>query len=51
MGGAAHVTVRFRRPVKDVINERTGEKLGNGKLFRVDFARAEALFLSYAQDR
>ena len=51
MAGAAHVTVWFRSPVKDVVNERTGEKLGSGKLFRVDFARAEALFLSYAQDR
>ena len=51
MGGVAHVVVRFRRPVKDVVNERTGEKLGDGRVFRVDYARAEALFLSYAQDR
>ena len=37
--------------MKDVVNERTGEKLGDGKRFRVDFALAEGLFLSHAQDR
>ena len=51
LGGKTRLKLHFRFPVKDVVNERTGERLGDGEFFRVPFARAEAVFLSYAQDR
>ncbi|MFH0945100.1 MAG: beta-galactosidase trimerization domain-containing protein [Planctomycetota bacterium] len=44
--GRAKVDIRFRTEVKDVINERTGEQLGDGRRFSLEFERSEALFLS-----
>ncbi len=45
--GTEQITISFREPVKDLRNERTGEKLGDGKQFKVEFNRLEATFLSH----
>jgi hypothetical protein len=39
--------VEFARPVKDVVDERTGNKLGDGATFTVDYDAVEAAFLSF----
>ena len=44
--GQAKVDIFFRTAVKDLINERTGERLGDGRRFSLEFERSEALFLS-----
>ncbi|MHC4549313.1 MAG: beta-galactosidase trimerization domain-containing protein [Planctomycetota bacterium] len=44
--GTAKLELRFRRPVRDVVDERTGKKLGDGEHFRVAFHRIEAVLLS-----
>jgi hypothetical protein len=44
------VDVEFSGPVKDVIDERTGKKLGDGAKFRVEFAAPEAALLSFVGD-
>jgi hypothetical protein len=44
--GETKLELRFREPVRKVVDERTGEKLGDGDRFRVVFKRAEAVFLS-----
>ena len=41
------VTVEFPGPVKDLTDERTGKKLGDGKSFPFDFNAVEAVFLSF----
>ena len=46
--GKVELEIRFRQPVKDVVNERTGKKLGAGDVFRVEYDRAEAVLLSIA---
>ncbi len=42
------VEVEFARAVRDVIDERTGTKLGDGRKFRFQFNTAEAVLLSIA---
>ncbi len=37
----------FRKEMSDVIDERTGRSLGNGRHFALDFNSVEALFLSF----
>jgi len=39
--------VEFSAPVRDVIDERTGKRLGDGSRFRFEFRTAEAVFLSF----
>jgi len=41
------ITVEFPAPVKDVIDERTGRRLGDGRTFRFDFNTVEAVFFSH----
>ncbi len=41
------VTLEFAGPVKDVRNERTGKKLGNGKDFKVTWQQNAAVVLSF----
>ena len=41
------ITVEFPAPVKDLVDERTGRKLGDGKSFPFDFNAVEAVFLSF----
>ncbi|MGH7162054.1 MAG: beta-galactosidase trimerization domain-containing protein [Planctomycetota bacterium] len=41
------IELAFARPAKDLVNERTGEALGDGDRFAFDFPACEALFLSY----
>ena len=41
------LTVKFEKPVRDLVNERTGRKLGDGKSFSFDFNPVEALLLSF----
>lgn len=40
------IEVQFDRPVRDVVNERTGQRLGDGDRFQFSFPMAEAIFLS-----
>ncbi len=42
------VTLAFAGPIKDVKNERTGQKLEDGKEFKVDWTQNEAVVLSFA---
>jgi len=44
--GETKLDLRFEKPVREVVDERTGEKLGDGDRFRVVFKRTEAVFLS-----
>jgi len=44
--GETRLELRFQKPVRDVVDERTGEKLGDGACFRIVFKRTEAVFLS-----
>lgn len=46
--GVQAVTVEFEQPVKDVVNERSGERLGDGKAFKFDFNGIAAVFFSFA---
>ena len=39
--------VAFAAAVQDVIDERTGKRLGDGSRFRFEFRTAEAVFLSF----
>ncbi len=41
------VELGFPAAVQDVVNERTGERLGNGRSFRLRFTTCEAALLSY----
>jgi len=45
--GVRRLTLRFKRPVRDLLDERTGAQLGSGARFELDFNRVEALFVSY----
>ena len=45
--GEARVTVEFEDAVEDLVDERTGARHGDGRLFRFPFDRTEAIFLSY----
>ncbi|MHC4162989.1 MAG: hypothetical protein ACYSUM_12740, partial [Planctomycetota bacterium] len=47
--GETKLDLRFRQPVREVVDERTGAKLGDGDRFRVVFRRTEAVFLSLAR--
>lgn len=42
------VTLELAGPVKDARNERTGQNLGDGKEFKVDWTQNEAVVLSFA---
>jgi hypothetical protein len=46
--GKVTVDVDFSATVNDVVNERTGEKLGSGRKFTVTYNVQEAAFLSFA---
>lgn len=37
----------FAEPVQDLVNERTGERLGDGRVFSIRFSTYEAILLSY----
>ena len=43
----ATVRLRFAEPVRDLKNERTGERLGEGTVFEAEWTRNEALVLSF----
>ncbi|NQT36449.1 MAG: beta-galactosidase trimerization domain-containing protein [Planctomycetes bacterium] len=43
----AKVNVQFTATVKNMVNERTGELLGDGKRFAFDFNSIEAILLSF----
>jgi len=45
--GKVPIELRFAREVEDLRNERTGEALGKGDRFEVDFVRTEAVFCSF----
>jgi hypothetical protein len=47
-GGALPLTIEFASPVRDVIDERSGARLGSGARFRADFKLGEAVLLSHA---
>lgn len=42
------LTVEFPAEVRDVVDERSGRRLGEGKQFRFDFNSATAVFFSFA---
>ncbi len=46
--GKVAVTLAFAGDLKDVKDERSGKKLGDGKAFKVDWTRNEAVVLSFA---
>ena len=41
------VTLKFKNSIQNVANERTGEKLGDGKTFKVRWQQPEAVVLSF----
>jgi hypothetical protein len=41
------ITVWFAQPVRNVIDQRSGRKLGDGNRFPLEFNTAEAVFLSF----
>jgi len=41
------ITVLFREDAQDVVDERTGERLGDGRQFTFDFNTIEAVFFSF----
>jgi hypothetical protein len=41
------ITVELASAVKDAVDERTGQKLGDGKSFAFDFNAVEAVFFSF----
>ena len=47
---ATRVTLEFAGPIKDAINERTGESLGAGRAFPLDWKLNEALVISFASE-
>jgi hypothetical protein len=44
--GETKLDLRFQKTVRDVVDERTGKRLGDGDRFRVVFKRTEAVLLS-----
>ena len=42
------IVVEFPRPVQDVVDERSGKKLGAGTSFRFELKPTEAVFFSFA---
>ena len=46
-GGVIPVDIEFGAPVKDVVDERTGHKLGDGTKFKAQFPLDEAVLLSF----
>jgi len=46
-GGTARITIRFPGGATDIVNERTGQRLGDKQSLEIDFPRREAVFLSY----
>ncbi|HEU4754679.1 MAG TPA: beta-galactosidase trimerization domain-containing protein [Armatimonadota bacterium] len=47
--GAVPVTLRFLRPVRDARDERSGRNLGSGDRFSLNWARNEAVVLSFTE--
>ncbi len=45
------VDVEFAAPVADLIDERTGKRLGDGRTFQVEFRWIEAALLSFGAHR
>jgi hypothetical protein len=43
------IDVEFPAAVRDVVDERSGKKLGDGKRFSFEFKTAEAVFFSYRE--
>jgi len=41
------ISVEFAMPVRDVVDERRGKKLGDGRKFSLEFKTTEAAFLSF----
>ena len=48
-GGTVRITIRFPGGVTDLVNERTGQRLGDKQSLEIDFPRREAVFLSYRE--
>jgi hypothetical protein len=46
--GRLKVDVEFPAVVKDVVDERAGKKLGDGRKFTFEFDAPEAAFFSFA---
>jgi len=46
---AVPITVELAIPVKDAVDERTGQRLGDGRTFQFDFNMVEALLFSFAR--
>ncbi|MFH1023674.1 MAG: beta-galactosidase trimerization domain-containing protein [Planctomycetota bacterium] len=47
-GGKIPVEVELTAPVRDVVDERAGKKLGDGAKFAFEFNASEAVFFSFA---
>ena len=45
--GRRRISVQFAAPVEDVIDERTGRQLGDGRRFSLEWNPTEAVFLSF----
>ena len=45
--GEADIRLEFDAPVRDLVDERTRRKHGDGRLFRFELDRTEAVFVSY----
>lgn len=48
---AVAVEVELRTPARDVVDERTGRKLGDGSRFRLNFPAVEPAFFSYVPEK
>ena len=42
------IDLKFSHPLEDVRNERSGEALGRGQIFNVDWKQNESVVLSFA---
>lgn len=49
-GDAVVVDVELRAPARDVVDERTGRRLGDAPRFRLEFPGVEPAFFSFARD-
>lgn len=41
------ITLKFKTPIKNLVNFRTDKKIGNGSEFKVEFKSSEALIFTY----
>ena len=47
IGQEAKINLEFPATVHDVVNERTGQRLGDGRRFAFDFNTVEAVLISF----